>query len=113
MKVDKIIGSLQTFEVSINGRSEKKNNGVAFVSNTQEKKDQDDKDIEESFSDAIAYLGRKFIKSLNRLNKKRRIKMKTFVPSSRANKKTILKENDQNVLNIKALVTSKLNILLF
>lgn len=44
LKVDELIGSLQTFEISINGRSEKKSKGVAFVSNTQVKEDQGDKD---------------------------------------------------------------------
>lgn len=34
LKVDELIGSLQTFEFSINGRSQKKNKGVAFLSNT-------------------------------------------------------------------------------
>lgn len=35
---DELIGSLQTFEMSINDRSEKKNKGISFVSNTKESK---------------------------------------------------------------------------
>ena len=34
MKVDKLVGSLLTFELSINERSEKKNKSIVFVTNT-------------------------------------------------------------------------------
>lgn len=34
IKVDELISSLQTFEMSINERSEKKNKGTTFVFNT-------------------------------------------------------------------------------
>lgn len=44
LKVDELIFSLQTFEVSINGRSKKKNKSVAFVSNSQEYENHGDKD---------------------------------------------------------------------
>lgn len=73
MNVDELIGSLQTFEVSLNGRSEKKNKGVAFVSNTQVGKDQSDKDTEEDLSDVITYIGRKFNNSLRRHDRYYRI----------------------------------------
>jgi hypothetical protein len=33
---DELIGSLQTFELSVNERSEKKNKSIAFVSNTDD-----------------------------------------------------------------------------
>lgn len=69
LKVDELIGSLQTFEVSMIGISEKKNKGVAFVSNSQEDEDQGDKDTEENMSDVIAYVGRKFNKALKNLDK--------------------------------------------
>ena len=36
MKVDELVGSLLTFELSINERSEKKNKSIAFVSNTED-----------------------------------------------------------------------------
>lgn len=48
LKVDELIGSLRTFEVSINGRSKNKNKGVTFVSNYQESEDRDGRDTEES-----------------------------------------------------------------
>lgn len=66
IKVDKIIGSLQTFEISINERSEKKNKGIAFVSNDEESQG----DIEENLSDDIYFLSKRFNNSLKYLNKK-------------------------------------------
>lgn len=55
IKVDELIGSFQTFEMSINVRSEMKNKGIAFVSNTKEFGIQGDK--EESWENDIALLG--------------------------------------------------------
>ena len=34
MKVDELIGSLQTFELTLNDRADKKSKSIAFVSNT-------------------------------------------------------------------------------
>lgn len=70
LKVHEFIGSLKTFEISINERSEKKNKGVAFVSNTQENEDQSDKENEESYSDVIAFVIRKVNKYLKNLDRK-------------------------------------------
>ena len=36
MRVDELIGSLQTFELGISDKSENKNKSVAFVSNTKD-----------------------------------------------------------------------------
>lgn len=60
LKVDELVGSLQTFEVAINEISEKKIKCVAFVSNTQENEDQNKKDSKEIFSDAIEFVRRKY-----------------------------------------------------
>ena len=43
--------------------------GVAFASNSQENKDRDEKDIGESLLDVIDYIGRKFNKSLRRVDR--------------------------------------------
>lgn len=64
IKVDELIGYLQTFKMTINDRTEKKNKSIAFVFNTEEEEDQYEKDTEESLSDAIALVGIKFNKSL-------------------------------------------------
>ena len=46
LKVDELIGSLQTFEVSINGRPENKNKDVAFLYKITEIEDHDGRNIE-------------------------------------------------------------------
>ena len=48
LKVDELIGSLQTFEMGITDNGDKKNKSIALVSNT---------DVEENISQAIAMLG--------------------------------------------------------
>lgn len=37
IRVDELVGSLQTFELGMSDRSEKKNKSIAFVSNTDNK----------------------------------------------------------------------------
>src|ERR1044072_3257583 len=69
MKVDELIGSLQTFEMAINEKSEKKKKSIAFMSNTEDEEDQNEKDIGESILVAIACLGMKLKKALERLDK--------------------------------------------
>lgn len=56
IKVDELIGSLQTFEISINGRSEKKKKGITFISHTEEVGSQGVK--EESLADDIDLIGK-------------------------------------------------------
>lgn len=70
IKVDEFIGSLMTYEMARNDRSEKKNKSIEFVSITEDHEDQDEKDIGERISEAIALLSRKFNKVLKRLDKR-------------------------------------------
>ncbi|MCI93102.1 gag-pol polyprotein, partial [Trifolium medium] len=56
MQLDELIGSLQTFEVAINDRSERKNKSIAFVSNTDEEEVQGEMETDESISDEIVLL---------------------------------------------------------
>ncbi|GAU35306.1 hypothetical protein TSUD_389310 [Trifolium subterraneum] len=53
MKVDELIGSLQTYESSVNERLEKKNKSIAFVSNTDDEDLENDMESSESISEAI------------------------------------------------------------
>ena len=50
MRMDELIGSLQTFELAIGDRVEKKNKIIAFVSNTEDKESQLDMDTEEGLT---------------------------------------------------------------
>lgn len=69
IKVDERICSLQTFEVALNDRSEKKNKSINFMPNIEEDEDQGG----ESFSEDIALVGRKFNNSLKKLDKRWKI----------------------------------------
>lgn len=79
IEVDELIGSIQTFDMSINERSEKKNKCITFVSNFEEGGSQDVK--EESLTYDIYLLRKKLNKNLKYLNRKWR----TIVPYKRFN----------------------------
>lgn len=64
--------SLQTFEMALNDRSEKKNKSITSMSNTKDLEDQGG----ESLLEAITLVGRKFNKALRRLDKN----LRTNVP---------------------------------
>lgn len=82
IKMDELIGSLQVFEMAINGRIEKKTKSIVFVSNTKEDDDQCEKDTEESLSDAIALVGRNFNKAFKRLDIRWRTNVKDKIPDN-------------------------------
>lgn len=69
IKFDELVGSLQIFEMDINESYKKKNKSISFISNTEENKDQCEKDTEESLLNSIAFIGRKFNKALKRLDR--------------------------------------------
>ncbi|KAK2356433.1 hypothetical protein QL285_093765 [Trifolium repens] len=70
MKVDALVGSLQTFEIVLNERGDKKNKSIAFVTNTDDDVAQSDGEEEESIAYAIAMLGRQFNKVLKRFDRR-------------------------------------------
>jgi len=53
MKVEELIGSLQTLEMTTSDKSEKKNKGIAFVSNTSDDQTEGDLKTDEEISEAI------------------------------------------------------------
>ncbi|KAK2457508.1 putative mitochondrial protein [Trifolium repens] len=59
MKVDELIGSLETFELAINERGDKKSKSIAFASNTDDCESTDGFDEDDGFSEALAMVGRK------------------------------------------------------
>ena len=77
MKVEELIGSLQTFEMGISENVDKKNKSIALVSNTEVECKEDD---EEKISEAIAMLGRQFNKLIKRIDPKSRSNVKN-IPS--------------------------------
>lgn len=80
IKVEKLVGYLQTFEMDLNDRSKKKKKSIGFVTNTEE----DEHQREESFLEAISLFGRTFNKALTKLDKNWRTnvldKVSTSVP---------------------------------
>ncbi|KAK2421364.1 gag-protease polyprotein [Trifolium repens] len=72
MKMDELVGSLQTFEIVLDERGDKKNKSIAFVSNTDEGNDQTEDEEEDSIADAIAMLGKQFNNVLKRVDRKNR-----------------------------------------
>lgn len=73
------MGSLQTFELGISEKSEKKKS-IAFVSNIEDLKDECDLDTDEGISNAIVLLGRQFNKLMKKMDQKTRanVKKKSF-----------------------------------
>ncbi|MCI19135.1 gag-protease polyprotein, partial [Trifolium medium] len=78
MKLDELVGSLQTFEFGIKNREEKKSKSIAFVSNAGDEETQGDEETDESISDAIVLLGRQFNKVLRRMDKSPRSNVKNI-----------------------------------
>ncbi|KAK2373607.1 putative mitochondrial protein [Trifolium repens] len=72
MKMDELVGSLQTFESVLDERGDKRNKSIAFVSNTEEEDDQSEDGEEDSIADAIAMLGRQFNKVLKKVDRRNR-----------------------------------------
>ncbi|XP_045789080.1 uncharacterized protein LOC123884116 [Trifolium pratense] len=81
MKLDELIGSLQTYEVATNERMDKKTKSIAFVSNAEEEDQQSDAESENSISDAMVLLGKQFNKVLKGMDKRPR----TSVPDTGRN----------------------------
>ncbi|KAK2374735.1 gag-protease polyprotein [Trifolium repens] len=78
MKVDELIGSLQTFEMTFEDKLEKKMKNLAFKS--------EESQSEDCLSEAIALLTKKFNESVNRI----RAKWRTSVPENMSNNKALL-----------------------
>jgi hypothetical protein len=80
MKVDELIGSLQTFEMGLCEDADRKNKSIAFVSNTEEKSEEGNSGGNGSISEAIAMLGRQFNKFIKKVDQQCRPNVKN-IPS--------------------------------
>jgi len=81
MRVDELIGSLQTFEMGICDGSEKKAKSIAFMSNTEGEDEEGGQEIDEYLANEVAMLGRQF----NRLLKKMDVRSKENVKNISSN----------------------------
>ncbi|KAK2356066.1 gag-protease polyprotein [Trifolium repens] len=84
MKVDELIGSLQTFEMTFEDRPERKMKNLAFKS--------EESQSEDCLSEAIALLTKKFNESVNRI----RAKWRTNVPDKMSNNKAQGMSKEEN-----------------
>ncbi|KAK2396393.1 gag-protease polyprotein [Trifolium repens] len=84
MKVDELIGSLQTFEMSLDDKPEKKMKNLAFKS--------EESQTDDELSEALAYLTKNFNKSLSQLQ----ARYKPNVPDKRSNIKSQGKSKEEN-----------------
>ncbi|KAL3034124.1 hypothetical protein AAZX31_02G175300 [Glycine max] len=72
MRVDELIGSLQTFELGLSDRTEKKSKNLAFVSNDEGEEDEYDLDTDEGLTNAVVLLGKQFNKVMNRMDRRQK-----------------------------------------
>jgi len=72
VKVDELIESLQNFEITINSKTDKKGNGIAFVSNIETDETQGNNEDDENFSESLVLLGRQFKKILKQVDRRSR-----------------------------------------
>jgi hypothetical protein len=84
IKVDELIGSLQTFETSFDDKHEKKLKNLAFTS--------EESPSEDNLSEAIAHISKKFNKSLNKIQ----ARWRTNVPDKTSNIRSKGKPKDDN-----------------
>ncbi|XP_050888876.1 uncharacterized protein LOC127094045 [Lathyrus oleraceus] len=78
MRVNELTRSLQTFELGISDRIEKKTKSIAFISNTEDEQNQFDLDTNEGMVNAIVLLGRQFNMLLKRIDRNSRTNFKNI-----------------------------------
>src|SRR4051812_15310923 len=76
MKLDELIGSLQTFESGTCEPVERKNKSITFVTNTSDNSKESNGGSDENLSDAIAMLGKQFNRLIKRVDQKSRPNVK-------------------------------------
>ncbi|WJX19410.1 hypothetical protein P8452_09112 [Trifolium repens] len=81
MKVEEVVGSLQTFEMNFSDKVEKKGKNIAFTSNTDSKEADDDTDTREDLSEELVLLGKQFNKILKRVDRRPRRNVQHIQPN--------------------------------
>jgi hypothetical protein len=72
IKLDELVGSLQTYEISANERVGSKSKSITFVSNAESDATQEETVTDESLSEAMVLLGRQFNKVLRMMDRRGR-----------------------------------------
>ncbi|KAK2445253.1 gag-protease polyprotein [Trifolium repens] len=100
MKVEEVVGSLQTFEMNFSEKVEKKGKNIAFTSNTDSKEADDDLDTREDLSDEIVVFGKQFNKIMKRVDRRSRRNVEHIQPNISKQGNTLAKsmtEEDKGV----------------
>ena len=71
MKVEELIGSLQTFKMAISDHIEERKIGIAFLSNTSVDQTEGSLETDDEVSEAIVLIGRQVNNILKKTNKRR------------------------------------------
>ena len=70
LNLDELIGSLQTYEIGLNRRNEKKDKNLAFASKSAADDLQIESEGEESLAESMAMLGRQFNKLMKKVDQR-------------------------------------------
>ncbi|KAK2449300.1 gag-protease polyprotein [Trifolium repens] len=81
MKVEEVVGSLQTFEMNFSEKVEKKGKNIAFTSNTDSEEADDDLDSRGDLPDEVVLLGKQFNKILKRVDRRSRRNVEHIQPN--------------------------------
>ncbi|XP_050908832.1 uncharacterized protein LOC127122559 [Lathyrus oleraceus] len=111
VRVDELIGSLQTFELAINDRFGKKNKSITFISNIEDEEDQCDLDTNEGISNATVLPGRQFNKVLKKMDRKSRPEMSRTCHLTSVRTMIIKEKQEQKKSPIKEKVKPMMKLL--
>ena len=78
MKVEELIGSLQTYEMETCDHIEERRKGIALQSNTYINQTKDNLETDEEVLEALALIGRQFNNILKKINRRRGLMSETF-----------------------------------
>jgi hypothetical protein len=95
IKLEELVGSLQTFEMNLSEQTDKKGKGIAFVSSANQEEEADESD--EDLSNDIVLIGRQFNKLLRRVDRRPRRNVRNIQPniSQPGNTSTKFKTTDK------------------
>ncbi len=80
IKLDELVGSLQTYEMSANERAGNKKKSIALVPNAESDDIQEDLDTDASITEAMVLLGRQFNKVLRGMDRRGKLNVEQNVP---------------------------------
>jgi len=72
LKVDKLIGSLENFEIIVNNKTDKKRKGIAFTSSTDSNETQGNHEDDEDMLESLALLEKQFKKIFKQFDRRSR-----------------------------------------